>query len=242
MIIYGINAVSEALAGQRHHLERIFITRGKTNPRLQSIIDSARERGVGVRFEPVETLTRKAQTPRHQDVVAEMSEGRLIELEQLLAAEPSLLLALDGIEDPRNLGAVLRTAEAVGVQGVILPQRHTCGITPTVVQVSAGAALHLGVARVGNLVRALETLKEHGFWIVGLDMSGRDQVRDLERDRKIAVVIGGENRGVRPLVRKHCDYLVSLPMTGKVASLNLSVAAGVLLYQLLERDGIVPTG
>jgi 23S rRNA (guanosine2251-2'-O)-methyltransferase len=235
MIIYGVNAVLEALAGERPQIERIFVTRGKTNARLQRIIDSAREHGIGVRFESIETLNRKAQTPRHQDVVAELSEGAVASLEQLLDANPTLLVALDGIEDPRNLGAVLRTAEAAGAQGIILPQRHTCGITPAVVQVSAGAALHLGVARVGNLVRTLEILKDRGFWIIGLDMSGKDQVREMERDRKVVVVIGGEHRGVRPLVRRHCDYLVSLPMRGKVSSLNLSVAAGILLYQLLER-------
>ena len=235
MIIYGINAVAEALEGHAA-IARIMITRGKTNPRLQQIIDRARERGIGVLFEPLEALNHKAQTNRHQDVVAEVSEARLRTLDEILEADPRLLLAFDGVEDPRNLGAVLRTAEAVGVDGVLIPQRHSCGITPAVVQVSAGAALHLSIARIGNLVSSLETLKKQGFWVVGLHMDGKNRIEEIGSDTRIVVVVGGEHRGVRRLVREHCDFLVSLPMRGRVPSLNLSVAAGVLLYQLVSRQ------
>jgi 23S rRNA (guanosine2251-2'-O)-methyltransferase len=234
MIIYGINAVTEALEGERG-IERILITRGKTNPRLQQIIDTARGQRIAVLFEPLEALSRKAQTTRHQDVVAEVAEVRLSSLDDVLAGQARLLLALDGVEDPRNLGAVLRTAEAVGVDGIMIPQRHSCGVTPAVVQVSAGAALHLKIARIGNLVSSLEDLKKEGFWIVGLHMDGKDRVEDISADTRIVVVIGGEHRGVRRLVQEHCDFLVSLPMRGRVRSLNLSVAAGVLLYQLTNR-------
>ena len=235
MIIHGINAVTEALQEEKPNLERILITRGRTNPRLQTIIDLARAHGVPVQFQPLEALTRKAETARHQDVVAELSAGTLASLEEILEAKPKLILALDGVEDPRNLGAVLRTAEAVGADGILLPKHHSCGITPAVVQVSAGAALHLKIARIGNLVTTLESLKEQGFWVVGLDMQGKSTAREIDPDTKLVVVIGGEHRGVRPLVRQHCDFLISLPMKGRVSSLNLSVAAGILLYQLMER-------
>jgi len=234
MIIHGINAVTEALQDEKPNLERISITRGRTNPRLQKIIDLARARNIPVQFQPLEALTRKAETPRHQDVVAELSAGTVATLDDVLDGKPTLILALDGVEDPRNLGAVLRTAEAAGADGVLLPKHHSCGITPAVVQVSAGAALHLKIARIGNLVTTLEKLKEQGFWVVGLDMQGRNTVREIDPDTKLVVVIGGEHRGVRPLVRQHCDFLISLPMKGRVSSLNLSVAAGILLYQLME--------
>ncbi|MFB3906719.1 MAG: 23S rRNA (guanosine(2251)-2'-O)-methyltransferase RlmB [Acidobacteriota bacterium] len=236
MIIHGINTVTEAVREEKPNVERILITRGRSSPRLQNIIDLARARGIPVQFQPLEALTRKAETPRHQDVVAELSAGALATVGEILESHPQLVLALDSVEDPRNLGAVLRTAEAAGAGGILLPRHHSCGITPAVVQVSAGAALHLRIARVGNLVTTLETLKEQGFWVVGLDMQGKNTVREIKPGARLVVVIGGEHRGVRPLVRRHCDFLISLPMRGRVSSLNLSVAAGILLYQLMERE------
>jgi 23S rRNA (guanosine2251-2'-O)-methyltransferase len=126
----------------------------------------------------------------------------------------------------------LRTAEAAGVDGVLIPERRTCGVTPAVVQASAGAALHLRISRVGNLVQALERAKSRGFWVAGLDMQGQHRPEDVAQGQPLVVVIGGEHHGVRRLVREHCDFLVSLPMRGRVPSLNLSVATGILLYQL----------
>ncbi|RPI26607.1 MAG: 23S rRNA (guanosine(2251)-2'-O)-methyltransferase RlmB [Acidobacteria bacterium] len=238
MIIHGINAVTEALQDEKPTVEKILITRGRANARLQKIIDLARARGVPVQFQPQEALNRKAGSPRHQDVVAEMSAGTLASFEEILDTDPKLILLLDGVEDPRNLGAVLRTAEAAGAEAILLPRHHSCGITPAVVQVSAGAALHLKIAHIGNLVTTLEKLKKQDYWTVGLDMQGKNTVREIDPKLKLAVVIGGEHRGVRPLVRQHCDFLISLPMKGRVSSLNLSVAAGILLYQLLERGAV----
>ncbi len=238
MIIFGVNAVTEAVQSNKPNLQRITITRGKSNPRLQRIIDLAREQGIPVLFEPLAALDSKAQKGRHQDVVAETAEIRLYSLDDIIESNPNLVVVVDGVEDPRNLGAVLRTAEAAGVQAVLLPQRHSCGITPTVVQASAGAALHLKVARIGNVVQALEKLKEAGLWVVGLDMEGPNRLEEIRADTRLVVVIGGEHRGVRRLVREHCDFLLALPMRGKVPSLNLSVAAGILLYQLTgQRSG-----
>ncbi|MGH9338644.1 MAG: 23S rRNA (guanosine(2251)-2'-O)-methyltransferase RlmB [Acidobacteriota bacterium] len=232
MIIYGINPVTEALKAQGRKIDHLLVTRGKSSPRLQELIDLARNRGIPVRFERPEVLDRLAETSRHQDILADVAAVAYSSFEDILETSPQLLLLVDGVEDPRNLGALLRTAEATGVGGVLLPERHSCGVTPLVVKASAGAALHLKTAQIGNVSQTLKTLKEEGFWTVGLDMSGRHRLQDLDPTLPLVVVLGGEHRGVRRLVREQCDFLVSLPMKGRVTSLNLSVAAGVLLYHL----------
>lgn len=235
MIVYGLHPVLEALRAQAARVTRLYVTRGKTGPRLQEAIDLARERGVTIHFEKAEALTRKAGGSRHQDLVAELADAPYADLDELLARKSTLLLLIDGVEDPRNLGAVLRTAEACGVEGVLLPERHSCGLTPAAVKSSAGAALHLPVARIGNAVQTLKKLKSDGFWIVGLDMRGEADLAALDVNGPLAVVVGGEDRGIRRLVAENCDFLVALPMRGKVASLNLSVAAGILLFEIAER-------
>ncbi|MEE8587101.1 MAG: 23S rRNA (guanosine(2251)-2'-O)-methyltransferase RlmB [Acidobacteriota bacterium] len=236
MKVYGINPVLEALRSQADQVEHLLVTRGKSNPRLNQAIELARKQGVGVRFEAAQVLQKQSGTNRHQNLVAVLSEASLADLEEILQAKPRLLLAVDSVEDPRNLGALLRTAEAAGVEGVLLPQRRSSGITPAVVKASAGAALHLKIASVGNLARGLERIKQAGIWTVGLDMSGNDRPDTLDASLPLAVVVGGEHRGLRPVVRRQCDFLVSIPMQGRVNSLNLSVAAGILLYQIvLER-------
>jgi 23S rRNA (guanosine2251-2'-O)-methyltransferase len=183
-----------------------------------------------------EVLNRKAGVKQHQDVLAELSEVTYWDLEGLVKSKPGLLILLDGVEDPRNLGGVIRTAEAAGVGGVLLPRRGNCGITPTVIKSSAGAALHVKICRIGNTVRAMERLKKEGFWLVGLDLSGDEDISKIETDVPLAVVVGNEQRGLRRLVREHCDSLARLPMKGKLSSLNLSVAVGVLLYSIILRD------
>ncbi len=230
MFVHGINSVSEALESAKSSIRRIVVARGKGSSRLQQIIHLAKSKGVPVTFEPVDALDRKAQGQKHQGVLAEMSEVGYSSLEEILKAAPKLLLLLDGVEDPRNLGAVLRTAEAAGVGGVLLPHRHTCGITPVVVKTSAGAALHLKICRIGNVAQTLVRLKERGFWTVGLDTKGEEGFSRLERDLPLVLVVGGEDRGLRRLVRQNCDFLIRLPMFGNVSSLNLSVAAGIAIY------------
>ncbi len=235
MIIYGINPVLEALQSEDSAPDRIWITRGKSNPRLQKIIERARSQGIPVRFESARLVANKASTPHHQEIVAEIASIGYTDAETLLQAAPALLLLVDGVEDPRNLGALLRTAEATGVEGVFLPNRRSCAITGPVVKSSAGAALHLRISRIGNVVQTLEKLKKRGYWVVGLDAQGKDGLTQLDASLPLVVVVGGEHQGVRRLVREHCDFLLSLPMKGKVSSLNLSVAAGVLLYEILLR-------
>lgn len=236
MILYGIHPVRQALETTPAKIQRIVVARGKSSARLQEIIDQARSLRVPVQFEPLPALDRKSGRARHQNVLAEMTPTSLMSLEEILTTNPTRLLIADGVEDPRNLGALLRTAEAAGVEGVLLPARHSAGITPVVVQSSAGAALNLKAGRMSNTVRTLEQLKEAGFWSVGLDMRGSENAGPLDRSLQWVIVVGGESRGLRPLVRRHCDFLLRLPMLGKVESLNLSVAAGILMYRLLPES------
>ncbi len=180
-------------------------------------------------------VANKASTSHHQEIVAEVASIGYTDEETLLEAATALLLLVDGVEDPRNLGALLRTAEATGVEGVFLPRRRSCAITGPVVKSSAGAALHLHISRIGNVVQTLEKLKKRGYWVVGLDAQGKDGPNQLDASLPLVVVVGGEHQGVRRVVREKCDFLLSLPMKGRVSSLNLSVAAGVLLYEILLR-------
>ncbi len=236
MIVFGVNSVLEALAASGAHVENVSLAGKRGNPRLQEIIDRARQLGIPVHFEPPEALTRKAGTRGHQSVIAEVTEAALVHFDEVLAARPERILLLDGVEDPRNLGAVLRTAEAIGIKSVLLPQRRSCGVTPTVVRTSAGAALHLRIGRIGNVVQTLEKLKEAGYWRIGLDMRGSEDSSGIDRSAPLVIVVGGEDRGLRRLVREHCDFLIRLPMRGEVTSLNLSVAAGILLYSLFAES------
>lgn len=232
MIIYGINPIGEALRSTSPP-ERIWITRGKSNPRLRKILELAQSRGVPVRFESSQFITKKASTHQHQEIAGQISAIGYTDFESLWQSGASLLLLVDGVEDPRNLGALLRTAEAAGVEGVLIPTRRNCSVTPVVVKVSAGAAIHLRISRIGNVIHALEQLKKQGYRVIGLDVAGEDSVSEIDVDVPTVLVVGGEHQGMRRLVREHCDSVVSLPMKGKVSSLNLSVAAGVLLYEIV---------
>jgi 23S rRNA (guanosine2251-2'-O)-methyltransferase len=235
MIIYGINPVSEALQSKTHRPEQIWITKGNRNPRLQELSQLAKRLQVPVRFESTQAIAKKTHTRDHQEVAAEISEVGSTDFQELIDSKPSLLLMVDGVQDPRNLGALLRTAEATGVEGVLIPDRRSCSITPTVVKSSAGGAIHLRISRIGNVVQTLEDLQRQGYWVVGLDMQGKHSVDEIDAGSLTVVVVGGEHQGLRKLVRKHCDFLVSLPMKGKVSSLNLSVASGVLLYEMVKK-------
>ena len=235
MIIYGIHTITEALRSQTRHLRRIWVVPGTLPQRLHTVLSLARQEGIPVLSRPAEFLKRKARAVNHQGIVAELHEVSYLNSQEMLSTNSSLLLVLDGVEDPHNLGSVLRTAEATGVDGVLLPKWRSCGVTPTVIRSSAGAALHLRIGHCVNVVQTLQWLKKNQFWVVGLDPRGQDHLEELDTELKLAVVVGGEHRGIRRLVRKHCDYLVSLPMSGRVESLNLSVAASVLLYHILFR-------
>ena len=235
-ILYGLHAIEEALAASRP-LERLLVARGRGGARVQRIIDSARATRIAVRFVSRQDLDREAGTDKHQGLVAVTGSKRYLELEALIeqANRPGLLVLLDGVEDPRNLGAILRTSYCAGASGVILPQRRAAGITPAVEKVSAGASAYLPVARVNNLGRALESVKEAGYWLIGLDEQAKQPFTGVDYTGSVGLVVGGEGKGLHQKVRAKCDFVVSIPTVGAIGSLNVSVAVGVVLYEAVRQ-------
>jgi len=193
----------------------------------------ARRASVPVRFEARAALDRLAGTPAHQGVVALGAAQKYADLDTVAAAE--LLVVLDGVEDPHNLGAIIRTAHAAGAGAVIIPERRAAGVTDVVAKAAAGALEHLPVTRVTNVNRTLEDLKQRGYWIYGLDEHGTEAYDRVDYAIPTAIVLGGEGKGLHEQVRKHCDTVVRIPMTGKISSLNVSVAAGVVLFEWRRR-------
>jgi len=232
----GIHAVREALATGRP-LERIVVAKGRHGERIDDLVRLARERGVPVRFEDRAQLDRMAGRAEHQGVVAVAGAKRAATLGDLIASAPSdaLLVLLDGIEDPRNLGAIVRSALAAGAAGAVIAERRAAGLTDAASRAAAGALEHLPVARVTNLVRAMEELKGAGWWLVGLDERAEKAHTEQDLKGKIALVLGGEGKGLHELVRKRCDFLVSIPTVGPVRSLNVSVAAGIVLFEAVRQ-------
>jgi 23S rRNA (guanosine2251-2'-O)-methyltransferase len=232
--VAGVHPVREALRAGRA-LDRVLIARGAAGVRLQEIIDLARERSIPVRFEPRDVLDRATNgAVRHQGVMAFGAAHVYADLDQAIGGA-QLLIVLDGIEDPHNLGAIIRTAQAAGAAAVMVPDRRAAGLTETVAKASAGALEHLPVVRVGNVSQTLQDLKKRGFWIYGLDERGAQLYSETEYTRPTVFVLGGEGRGLHELVKKHCDVLVRIPMAGAIASLNVSVATGVVLFEWRRR-------
>jgi 23S rRNA (guanosine2251-2'-O)-methyltransferase len=232
----GFHAVEEALtAGSA--IDRIVIARGRHGERLEAIVQLAKSRNVPVRFEDRLQIDRLAGTREHQGIAALAAAKPVSALEDLLRVktEHGLLVLLDGIEDPHNLGAIVRTSLAAGANGVVIPERRAAGLTDTVERAAAGALAHLPVARVKNLVRAMEEMKEAGYWLVGLDERAEKNYTEVDLKGSIGVVLGGEGEGLHELTRKRCDFLVSIPTTGPVKSLNVSVAAGVMLFEVVRQ-------
>lgn len=239
-ILYGLHPVEEALRAGRRSFDHVCVAREraaeKHDPRLQQLIDLCRDAGVKVRFEPREHLTRLAGTTGHQGVVAIVRTSAALDIEDLLdGPEPRLLLALDGVEDPQNLGALLRTADAAGVDGIVVTERRSAPLSPVAIKASAGAAEHVRLARVVNMVRALEQLKERNIWCVGLDERGSMQYDEYDFTSNTVVVLGREGAGLHDLVRKTCDHLLRIPMAGKVSSLNVSAAGAVVLFEAVRQ-------
>ncbi len=233
--IAGIHPVREALRGRRE-IDRLLIARGAGGERLQEVIELARQANVAIRFEPREQLDRLAKTSAHQGVVALAAEFRYGTLADL-APEARLVVVLDGVEDPHNLGAIVRTAECAGATAVIVPERRSAGVTDVTSKAAAGALEYLPLLRVVNLNRTLEALKERGFWIYGLDERGTASCGETDFAAPTAFVLGGEGHGLHEQVRKHCDELVRIPVYGRTPSLNVSVAAGVVLFEWARRHG-----
>lgn len=234
--IEGRNPVLEALRAG-HDMIKIYIAKGDTEGRLKDIIGIARHQGIPVVSTDDQALNRMATTRNHQGVIAIAAEWKYASVEEILnqavaRAEEPFVLILDGVEDPQNFGAIIRTAEASGVHGIIIPEHRAVGLTSTVSRASAGAIEHLPVARVTNLTRTLEELKQKGLWFTGAEMDGGSGLEKANLTGPIGLVMGGEGKGVSRLVREHCDQLVRIPMWGKINSLNVSVATGIFLYEI----------
>lgn len=238
----GIHAVREALDAARP-FDRILIARGRQDSRVEEIVQLARKQNIPVRFEDRRELDRLANSKDHQGVVALAAARAAATLEDILEAAnksaghgtKGLIVLLDGVEDPHNLGAIIRTALAAGAHGVVIPERRAAGLTDTVARASAGALAHLPVAKVTNLAQAMEELKEAGYWLIGLDERADKSYAEADYTSPVGIVLGGEGQGLHDLTRKRCDFVVSLPTAGPVKSLNVSVAAGVVLFEALRQ-------
>jgi 23S rRNA (guanosine2251-2'-O)-methyltransferase len=236
-VLYGLHPVEEAIRSGARPLNHVSFARERHDARLEKLADACRKAGIRMTFEPREHLTRLARTEMHQGVVAFVQERAFLGVEDLLALRPKpngdnlFLLALDGVEDPHNLGALLRTADGAGVDGVLLPERRSAPLTATVAKTSAGASEHVRIARVTNLVRSLEELKRQTVWCIGLDERGDRDYDQFDFKTDCVLVLGREGAGLHDLTRKTCDFLLRIPMAGSVPSLNVSVAGAVVLYE-----------
>jgi 23S rRNA (guanosine2251-2'-O)-methyltransferase len=242
-LIYGVAPVLEALRAGQRAIERITIAEGARHHRLRELSELARAANVPVHKAPRAELERVTGHAAHQGVVATVSPKRYADKEQLLdalvarigTADPPLIVVLDGVEDPRNLGAIIRTVECAGAQAVFIPERRAAGLTETVAKAAAGALEHVPVARVTNIARLLEELKEKGIWVVGVEAGAEMSYTAWDWTQPCALVFGSEGKGLHRLVREHCDALVSIPQRGRLTSLNVSSAAAVALYEAVRQ-------
>jgi 23S rRNA (guanosine2251-2'-O)-methyltransferase len=236
--IYGINAVSEALKARGRAFQWVGMAKERHDLRLTRILEDCRRIGVPVRFLQRTELDRMAGNAAHQGVVAVTSAKQYSDLDDVIGAKRgrySFIIVLDGVEDPHNLGAVLRTADAAGADGVIIPERRAAPVTGTVTKASAGASEYLPVGKVTNIARTVEELKERNIWTVGLDERGRQTYDAIDYNMDCALVLGAEGKGLHDLVKRKCDFLVSIPMLGKVPSLNVSVAGAIVMYEIVRQ-------
>jgi 23S rRNA (guanosine2251-2'-O)-methyltransferase len=238
-VLYGLHPVEEAIRSGSRQLDHVSVARERRDDRLERLIELCRTAGVRVTLEPRDQLTRLARTDAHQGVLAVVQVRKFLGVEDLLApkadGEHTFLLALDGIEDPHNLGALLRTADAAGVDGVVLPERRSAPVTATVAKTSAGASEHVRIARVTNLVRALEQMKQRHVWVIGLDERGTPDYTEFDFKIDCVLVLGREGAGLHDLVKKTCDHLLRIPMAGQVSSLNVSVAGAIVMYEAMRQ-------
>jgi len=241
--LYGTLPVLEALRAGVRSIEQLTISEGANPHRLRELIELARAANIPVRRLSRAELTRFLGGVNHQGVVASIAAARYADADELLQSlaarigtnDPPLAMVLDGVEDPRNLGAILRTIECAGAHGVFIPERRATGLTETVAKSSAGALEHVRVARVTNLVRLIDDLKQHNIWTIGASADAEMNYTDWDWTSPCALVLGGEGAGLHRLVREHCDALVSIPLRGHISSLNVSVAAGIVLYEALRQ-------
>lgn len=237
-MVAGRNAVMEALKGSRS-VNKLMIANGSTEGSIKEIITVAKEKGVNIQYWERSKLDSIARGIRHQGVLAQVAPVQYAELEDILQVakdrnEPPFIVLLDELEDPHNLGAILRTADAAGVHGVLIPKHRSCPLSATVAKTSAGAVEHVPVARVGNLVQTIKKLKQEGLWVAAADMDGKDYY-DTDLTGPLLLIIGSEGQGVGRLVKEQCDFVVRIPMVGKINSLNASVAGSILMYEAMKQ-------
>jgi len=237
-VLYGLHPVEEAIRAGGRRLDHVLVSRERS-PRLDRLVELCKAANVRVSFENKDQLTRLAKTDAHQGAVAAVRERQFLTVEDLIAARSSsahkFFLALDGVEDPHNLGALLRSADGAGVDGVILPERRAAPVSGVVAKTSAGASEHIPIARVVNITRALEQLKKANVWVIGLDERGTPDYFDFDFNLDCVLVLGAEGSGLHDLVKKTCDHLLRIPMAGSVSSLNVSVAGAVVMYEALRQ-------
>jgi len=234
-LLYGVHSVEEAIRAGKRRFDHVMVARERQDDRLAKLVAMCKEAGIRVRQESREQLTEIAQTTAHQGVVARVKGREILSLEDLFEPETPgaarLLLALDGVEDPQNLGALLRVADGAGVDGVVLTERRAAPLSPVAVKASAGASEHIRIARVVNLVRSLEELKKQNIWVIGLDERGECDYDEFDLTGNCVLVLGREGAGLHELVRRTCDHMLRIPMAGGVSSLNVSAAGAVVLYE-----------
>lgn len=238
-IIIGRNSVAEALKSGRS-INKLFVAKGQRQGSVKTLIGEARELGLVVQEVDSAKLDELAGNSRHQGIVAMVAPITYVEVEDILAAaaaqnEPPFIVILDELEDPHNVGAILRSADAAGVHGVLLPKRRSCPISATVAKTSAGAVEYVPIARIGNITQTIKQLKAAGLWIVGADMDGAKEYYDTDLTGPVAVIIGSEGKGMGRLIKEQCDFIVRIPMRGQINSLNASVACSLLLYEILRQ-------
>ena len=238
-MLFGLHPVEAAVRSSSRTLDRVVVARERKDERLERLLHLCRAAGVQVSLEPREQLTRLARTDAHQGVLAMVQSRKLLAIEDLLDSPKEqgyrFLLALDGVEDPHNLGAILRTCDAAGVDGVVVPERRSAPLNATVAKTSAGASEHVRIAQVTNIVRSLEEAKHRNFWIVGLDERGSMDYADFDFRSDVVLVLGREGSGMHDLVKRTCDHLLRIPMAGTVSSLNVSVAGAVVIYEAMRQ-------
>ncbi|MDI7260013.1 MAG: 23S rRNA (guanosine(2251)-2'-O)-methyltransferase RlmB [Thermodesulfobacteriota bacterium] len=246
-IIYGIHPIREALKSSYLRFQKILIADRKPIPSLQPILDLAQRRNVPLTFTDKETLEKMAGGGLHQNIIGIVEETLYADLEETLArpkkeGTQALILILDGIQDPQNFGSLIRTALGCGVHGMIIPKDRAVGITPIVTKASAGATVHMPIARVVNIAVTIDRLKKEGVWVYGASGESKELIYDLDLNIDLAIVIGAEGRGIRPLVKKKCDRLFSIPMKGPITSFNASVSGGMILYEAMRQRHHAKTG
>lgn len=237
-MLAGRNAVMEALKGSSR-INRLMLADGSSEGSIRELIAVAKEKGVPVQFLERSKLDSMAKGIRHQGVLAQVSPVEYVELEDILSKarekqEDPFIILLDELEDPHNLGAILRSADAAGAHGVLIPKRRSCPLSATVAKTSAGAVEHVPVARIGNIVQTIKALKEEGLWVAGADMDGKNYY-EADLTGPLLLVVGSEGQGIGRLVKEQCDFIVRIPMLGAINSLNASVAGSVLMFEVTKQ-------